>query len=115
MQLGRPDWRERKHFQSSWRNIRKFLAVLAKVAGNSIANAISEPNKAPKIAKPRFLSVYESVTPPMVRVWREPTVKPWFAATPDRRKFGTRIPAMNTLSVTPLKGSRRERAFCTLV
>jgi len=82
---------------------------------DSIASAISEPKKPRNMAEARFWSVYENVTPPMVRAWRarsEPTATAWFVAVPELREFGTTIPAMNKLIITSLKSRRIERAFC---
>jgi hypothetical protein len=97
------------------RFVSKFLDVLATVVGNSIASAMSEPNNPPSTAEPRFWTVYENVTPPMVRAWRarrEPAAKAWFVAIPDLRKLGTTIPAMNKVTTTSLKSCRTERALC---
>src|SRR4029077_1211540 len=72
--------------------------VLATVVGNSIASAMIEPNNPPSTAEPRFWTVYENVTPPMVRAGRarrEPAAKAWFVAIPDLRELGATIPAMN--------------------
>ena len=70
-------------------------AILAIVAGESIATAVAAPHSAPRMAKPRLLDVYENVTAAMVRVWREPAAKAWFVAVPNRREVGTAMPAMN--------------------
>src|ERR1700719_305791 len=65
------------------------VVFLSVVAGKGIANAAIAPTKPPKMANSTFWFVYESTTPAMLIVWREPPAKASFVATSDRRKLGT--------------------------
>jgi hypothetical protein len=92
--------------------VRVKVVFLGVVAGKGMANAAIAPTKPPKMANSTFWVVYESTTPAMLIVRREPTAKASFVAKLDRRMLGTTIPAMNKVITTSISSWRRENAFC---